>query len=157
MKPRLMLLALAIAGLWLAPILSWVTVLEIQLSGYEVFPLTGLLPWLLLLFVFVANYSKRPKAISIIGGLVAAGTSVWLVIANLGTFSAVQESYESQTGLALLSSPEGVTVSGAHYLYSALLLVAAVALLLFEKTKRERVERSAESEFDARSLWEDQQ
>lgn len=156
MFARVLILA-SLAGLWLLPALSWVTVLDSELSGFEVVPLAGLLPWLFLLFLFIARYVKRPVIVSVVGSGTLVLISLWLLLLDVSSLTTVLEFYESKTGLMNAADTTAVKDTGMHFVYAAVLGLAAGALVLGSKRARSKGASTLENHEDSRLLWEEQQ
>ena len=147
----------ALAGLWLLPALSWVVVLDSELSGFEVLPLAGLLPWLFLLLLFIARYVRRPALVSMVGGSTLVLISAWLLVSGIASLTTVSEFYESKTGLVSAVDTAAIRDTGVHYVYAGTLWIAAGALLLSSKATKSKKASVVENNEDPRELWDDQQ
>lgn len=156
MLGRILILA-SLAGLWLLPALPWVAVLDSELSGFEALPLTGLLPWLFLLFFFIARYVKRPAIVSLVGSSTLVLIAAWLLLSDISALTTVSEFYESKTGLVNSADTSAVKDTGTHYVYAGVLGLAAGALILGSKRAKSKMAPATENIEDPRSLWDDQQ
>lgn len=156
MRFRVLALTCSLLGLWLLPSFSWVSVLDTSLSGYEVFSLSGLLPWLVLLFVFISRYARKPGIFKYLGALVLIFTSGWIAISDFSRSSAVQERYESLTGLTISGPAYGISVSGTHLGYAGALALTALILVLSSNSKPGTNKTATVTDGDSRTLWEEQ-
>lgn len=153
---RNLLLGVSLLGMWLIPAFEWIRVLDKPLTGYEVVPLTGLLPWMLLLFVFIARYVNQPRVVTVIGSIFLVGIAIWVGTMDFLGSPAVEEAFQSLTGRTFEELGPELSVSWVHFVYSGSLLLAAFSLLLGPKNVRKNTKIEGEANSDARSLWDEQ-
>lgn len=157
MRLRLLSQAVSLIGLWVIPGFAWVNVLDQKLTGFEVMPLSGILPWMLLLVVFIARYLSRPWIANIVGALLFSSVAAWAVLTSPPESSGVNKVYQDLTGTLLASGAAGVSDTGINLLYALALLLAAGSLLIPAQSAETQVSRLREQELDQRDIWDSQQ
>lgn len=157
MRLRPLLLAVSLIGLWLIPSFAWVKVLDRQLTGFEVLPLSGILPWMLLLVVFIARYLSRPWVGNVAGAVLFSSVAAWVALSNPLESSEANKVYQELTGTLLTSGSAEVSETGLNLLYALALLIASGSLLIPAKSKEQKGVETGEQSQDQRDIWDSQQ
>lgn len=77
-------------------------------------------------------------------------------MADFSRSSAVQERYESLTGLTISGPVYGISVPGTHLAYAGALALTALILVLSSNSKPGTNKTPTVTDGDSRTLWEEQ-
>jgi hypothetical protein len=141
----------------MVPSFAWVNVLDRPLTGFEVLPLTGILPWMLLLVVFIARYLSRPLVGNIAGAVLFSSVAVWVGLSSPLESSETTKVYQELTGTLLAIGADDVRATGLNFLYALALVFSACSLLIPAQSREPRGSDATEQGLDQRDIWDSQQ